>query len=104
MKSTAVLINIARAQVVQEEPLYRALAERRIAGATLDVWYEYPTPGALEAAPSRFPFWELENVHCTAHSSAWTRELFERRYAFIAENLDRLRRGQPLQNVIYTAP
>ena len=104
MKPTAVLINIARAQVVQEEPLYRALADHRLGGATLDVWYDYPAPDKAVAYPSSQPFAALENVHCTAHSSAWTQELFERRYAFIANNLARLRRGIPLLNVIFSAP
>src|SRR5262249_43243340 len=42
MKPTARLINVARAEIVDEDALYRALAERRIAGAALDVWYRYP--------------------------------------------------------------
>ncbi len=104
MKSTAVLINIGRAQIVEEEALYQALAQRRLAGATLDVWYDYPAPDRPDAHPSRFPFAQLDNVHCTAHSSAWTRELFDRRYAFIGANLKRLRHRLPLQNVIFTAP
>jgi len=42
MKPTAVLINVARAEIVDEDALYQALAEQRIAGAALDVWYRYP--------------------------------------------------------------
>jgi phosphoglycerate dehydrogenase-like enzyme len=101
LKPTAVLINIGRAQVVEEEPLYEALASGRLGGATLDVWYDYPAPDRSDARPSRFPFGELSNVHCTAHSSAWTQELFERRYAVIADNLTRLQNGLPLRNVIF---
>jgi phosphoglycerate dehydrogenase-like enzyme len=104
MKPGAVLINIGRAQVVDEEALYGALAAGRLGGATLDVWYEYPVAGRTDSKPSRFPFDKLANVHCTAHSSAWTEELFERRYAVIADNLTRLHRSIPLHNVIFTAP
>jgi phosphoglycerate dehydrogenase-like enzyme len=100
MKRSAVLINIGRAQVVEEEALFRALEAGRLGGATLDVWYQYPTAGDLLARPSRFPFDRLPNVHCTAHSSAWTEEMFERRYAVIADNLTRLHGGKPLRNVI----
>jgi phosphoglycerate dehydrogenase-like enzyme len=101
MKRSAIVINIARAQVIEEEPLFRALEAGRLAGATLDVWYQYPTADAPAPRPSRFPFHRLPNVHCTAHSSAWTEELFARRYAVIADNLHRLRTASPLRNVIH---
>jgi phosphoglycerate dehydrogenase-like enzyme len=104
LRPTAVLINIGRAQVVAEEPLYLALESKALAGATLDVWYDYPTPERPDARPARFAFQKLVNVHCTAHSCAWTEGLFERRYAAIAGNLRRLRLGEPLQNIIFTAP
>ena len=42
MKSTALLINVGRAQLCHEEALYNALKDNRIAGAALDVWYQYP--------------------------------------------------------------
>src|SRR5882724_11375998 len=42
MKPTALLINVARAEILDEEALYRALVEKRLAGAALDVWYRYP--------------------------------------------------------------
>src|SRR5262249_21240468 len=43
LKPTAILVNVARAEVVEEDALYAALAERRLAGAVLDVWYRYPS-------------------------------------------------------------
>jgi phosphoglycerate dehydrogenase-like enzyme len=102
MKTSAVLINISRAQIVEEKPLYEALFQGRLAGATLDVWYAYPSSESPRVQPAQYPFWELPNVHCTAHTSALTEELYERRYAVIAANLGRLRRGEPLSNVIFT--
>jgi phosphoglycerate dehydrogenase-like enzyme len=104
MKRTASVINIGRAQIIEEESLFRALESRQLAGATLDVWYDYPREGAGDVKPSRFPFYRLPTVHCTAHSSGWSGELFQRRYAVIADNLARLHRSLPLRNVIYTAP
>ena len=71
MKPTAVLINVARAEIIDEDALYRALLERRIAGVALDVWYRYPTdPGPT--LPSRRPFDGLDNVLMTPHVSGWT--------------------------------
>src|SRR5438874_4545454 len=41
-KPTGFLINVSRAEIVDEAALYDALSERSIAGAALDVWYRYP--------------------------------------------------------------
>jgi phosphoglycerate dehydrogenase-like enzyme len=100
MKSTAVLINVSRGPIVDEEALFTALSEGAIGGATLDVWYQYPSPGNPAPQPSRFAFEKLPHVHCTVHSCAWTEEMFEQRFALIADNLERLRDGRPLLNVI----
>jgi phosphoglycerate dehydrogenase-like enzyme len=68
MKPTAFLVNVARAQIVDEAALYEALAQRSIAGAALDVWYRYPRePGPT--APASLPFHELPNVLMTPHVS-----------------------------------
>jgi phosphoglycerate dehydrogenase-like enzyme len=99
-KPHLVVINVARAAVLDEAALYLALRDRIIAGAVLDVWYAYPTAAQPAARPSRFPFHELANVIMTPHCSAWTDGLIERRWRFIASNLDRLARGEPLQNVV----
>lgn len=100
MKPSGVLINVSRAPIVDEEALYEALSRRVIAGAFLDVWYGYPTAADDQVPPSRFHFEELPNAFCTPHSSAWTGSLPERRYAFIAQNIARLRSGEPLLNVV----
>jgi phosphoglycerate dehydrogenase-like enzyme len=54
LRPTAILVNVSRAQIVDEDALYDALAARRIAGAALDVWYRYPSaPGpGLSGAPA----------------------------------------------------
>jgi phosphoglycerate dehydrogenase-like enzyme len=100
MKRDAVLINISRAEIVKEEALFAALTGRTIGGAVLDVWYGYPTGADDQVEPSRLPFHALPNAICTPHSCAWTSELPERRYAFIARNLERLASGEPLLNVV----
>ena len=78
MKPTAFLINVARAEIIDEDALYEALAQRSIAGAALDVWYRYPSkPG--RAAPATRPFHELSNVLMTPHVAGWTDGMLDAR-------------------------
>jgi phosphoglycerate dehydrogenase-like enzyme len=99
MKPTAVVVNVSRAEIVDEDALYEALVERRIAAAALDVWYRYPAaPGATR--PSRRPFHELPNVLMTPHVSGWTDGMMDARAKVIAENIERTARGEPPMNLI----
>ena len=100
MRENAVLINVARGQLVDERALFEALQARTIAGAILDTWYHYPTPENPNPAPSRFPFHELSNVYMTPHSSAWTTQMLSRRWGTIADNIDRVVRGEIPHNVV----
>jgi phosphoglycerate dehydrogenase-like enzyme len=102
MKPTAVLINVARAEIVDEEALYRALARRTIAGAALDVWYRYPA-GAGRTLTAREAFHELPNVLMTPHVSGWTEGMLEARAKLIAANVRRAARGEPPLNLIPSA-
>jgi phosphoglycerate dehydrogenase-like enzyme len=99
MKPTAVVINVARAEIIDEEALYQALAELRIAGAGLDVWYRYPT-GAGPTRAARLPFHELPNVLMTPHVAGWTDGMLDSRAKLIAENIRRTAGGQPPLNLI----
>ena len=99
MKPTAVLVNVARALVVDEDALYRALSRGTIGGAALDVWYRYPT-GGEPTFPSRHPFHELPNVLVTPHVSGWTEGTMEGRAVLVAENIGRVARGEPVANLI----
>jgi phosphoglycerate dehydrogenase-like enzyme len=101
MKPTAVLVNVSRAEIVDESALYHALAERRIAAAALDVWYRYPTEAA-PMLPAHQPFHELPNVLLTPHVSGWTAGMLEARARLIAENIARTARGEPPVNRIPT--
>jgi phosphoglycerate dehydrogenase-like enzyme len=102
MKPTATLINVSRAEIVDEGALYRALAARRIAAAALDVWYRYPTEAA-PMPPAHQPFHELPNVLMTPHVSGWTSGMQEARARLIAENIARTARGEAPLNRISTA-
>jgi phosphoglycerate dehydrogenase-like enzyme len=99
MRPNAILVNVARAEIVDEEALFQALAARRIAGAALDVWYRYPKePGPT--LPARRPFHELDNVLMTPHVSGWTEGMLEARATLIARNIERTARGEPPLNLI----
>ena len=99
MKPGAILVNISRADVIDEDALYTALRERRIAAAALDVWYRYPTDSG-PTLPSRRPFHELPNVLMTPHVSGWTDGTLEARAKVIAENIRRVTLGEPPLNLV----
>jgi phosphoglycerate dehydrogenase-like enzyme len=95
------LANVARGGIVQEQPLYEALRERRIAGAALDVWWSYPRSRHGTAEPSAYPFHELDNVVMTPHVSGRSEGTRVGRAAFVVEQLVRLAEGRPLKNVLH---
>ena len=99
MKRTAVLVNVARAEIVDERALYEALARRTIAAAALDVWYCYPTD-ASPTRPARLPFHELPNVLMTPHVSGWTEGMLRARVRLIADNIRRVARGEAPNNLV----
>ena len=93
MRSDAILINIARGDVVDQAALVDALRAGTIAGAGLDV----ATPEPLPAAD---PLWELPNVILTPHISGYLRGYFPGVLAIFADNLARFVAGTPLHNVV----
>jgi phosphoglycerate dehydrogenase-like enzyme len=92
--------NIARGAVVEERALYQALREGRIAGAALDVWWNYPETRSAKAQPSAYPFDELDNVVMTPHVSGRSEGTRRGRTALVVEQLVRLAEGRPLENVL----
>ncbi|MFF2243853.1 2-hydroxyacid dehydrogenase [Arthrobacter sp. NPDC058130] len=93
------LVNVARGPVADETALYEALKDRRIGGAAVDVWYQYPGQDG-RGEPAALPFGRLDNVIMTPHSSGVTAETFRGRAQEIAENITRLSANQPLKNVV----
>jgi D-2-hydroxyacid dehydrogenase (NADP+) len=93
MKPTAVIVNIARGAVIDEEALIVALKEGRIAGAALDVFEREPLP-------PESPLWSLPNVLLTPHISGGTPVYMERAVDLFCDNLRRHLAGKPLRNVV----
>ncbi len=102
MKSDAVLINVSRGGVVEEQALYNALKSKKIGGAIIDVWYNYNQPGEAEVWPSNLPFESLDNVLLSAHECCWTEQLLQRRWQVVADNVRHAMNGEPIQNVVFT--
>lgn len=100
LKPHAILVNVARAEIIEEAALFEALRERWFAAAALDVWYRYPAHAEERLHGSQYPFHELPNVLATPHSSAWTAAMIARRARQMAANLDRFARGEPIERVV----
>ncbi|MEM1574706.1 MAG: D-glycerate dehydrogenase [Nitrososphaerota archaeon] len=83
MKKSAFLINIARGPIVDHEALIKALKERRIAGAGLDVFYQEPLP-------IDDPLLDLDNVILTPHIASNTIECRKRMSITVAEEVLRV--------------
>ncbi|GAB4520882.1 MAG: D-2-hydroxyacid dehydrogenase [Anaerolineae bacterium] len=93
MKPSAVLVNVARGAVIDEQALISALAAEVIAGAALDVFEEEPLPNTS-------PLWNLDNVIISPHISGNSNRYHEKAAALFAENLKRYVENRPLLNVV----
>ncbi|MCH4889453.1 dihydrofolate reductase [Acidaminobacter sp. JC074] len=93
MDENAVLINIARGEVVDEPYLVEVLREKKIKAAALDVFYEEPLP-------KEHPLWDLDNVVITCHNSWISEKRNSRRFDLIKKNLIKYQNKEQLLNVI----
>lgn len=87
MKDGVILINTARAAIVEEQPFLEALRTRKIAMAGLDVYWEEPLP-------AHHPLKQLPNVVMTPHIGYVTEETMVARYRGILEKLAAYRAGK----------
>ena len=95
-----ILVNVARGPVVQERPLYDALRDGVIAGAAIDVWWQYPKAGATQFRPSSEPFWELANIVLTPHTSGLSESMQRGRWELCVRQLRAFADGRALENVV----
>ncbi|UFN47874.1 2-hydroxyacid dehydrogenase [Roseomonas sp. OT10] len=93
----ALVVNVARGPVIDEQALYDALAAGRVQAA-IDTWYRYPSAPEPAPLPAALPFHTLPNLVMTPHMSGWTDGTIRRRQRAMADNVNRLRRGEPLVN------
>jgi phosphoglycerate dehydrogenase-like enzyme len=93
IKPGALLVNIARGKLVDDEAVIEALRDGRLGGAALDVFTQEPLPASS-------PYWDLPNVIITPHTSGAMRDYWTPLVALFAENLRRFEDGEPLLNVV----
>ena len=93
IKRGALLVNIARGKLVDDDAVIAALRDGRLGGAALDVFSEEPLD------PSS-PYWELPNVIVTPHTSGAMQDYWTPLVALFADNLRRFERGESLRNVV----
>jgi phosphoglycerate dehydrogenase-like enzyme len=93
MKRGAVVINVARGQLIDEAALASALHSRHLGGAVLDVFTEEPLPAAS-------PFWSLPNVILTPHTSGFRADHWDAVIELFEDQLRRFLDGRPLLNQV----
>lgn len=97
MKPTAFLINVARGRVIDRDALRAALAERRLAGAGLDVFWDEPID-------PNDPLLAMPNVVATPHVANMTMETIETIAQAAADNIRRVQEGLPPMHQILKSP
>lgn len=93
MQSHAVLVNVTRGPIMDEEALIEALETGAIGGAGLDVVPEEPMP-------DDHPLWRFDNVVITPHSAGGSPRRVDRSVDLFCDNLTRLLGGESLTSVI----
>ena len=93
MKADAVLVNVSRGGLVDEDALASALREGRLGGAALDVFRREPL-----AADD--PLWAVPNLLITPHTAGFRRDHWDAATALFRDNLRRFELGEPLLNVV----
>ena len=93
LKPGALLINIGRGSLIDDQALIAALQDGRLGGAALDVF----TPEPLDPAS---PYWDMPNVIVTPHIAGAMEDYWTPLVRLFAENLRRFDAGEPLLNVV----
>jgi glyoxylate/hydroxypyruvate reductase len=91
MRDGAIVVNIGRGGVIDEQALIEALQSGKLAGAALDVFTDEPLPESS-------PLWGLENVIVSPHTAALSWHENERIIELFADNLARYLQGDELRS------
>jgi len=98
MKPEAILVNVGRAAIVEEQALYEHLRDHPDFCAGLDAWWHEPGPGS--AFSTEYPFFDLPNMIGSPHNSGVTDGALQVGVRMAAENVRRFLRGQAVIGVV----
>ncbi len=98
MKRDAILVNVARGAIVDEEALYRHLQTHPDFMAGIDAWWD--EPHGREPFRTKFPFFDLPNVLGSPHNSALVPGFELGATQLALENVERYLRGQTVRGVV----
>ncbi len=93
MKASAIVMNVGRGPVIDEAAIIKALEEKQIRGAALDVF-------EVEPLPKESPLWGMDNVLISYHTADHTKDWLDDAVSLFLEQFKRWRNGQPLKNVV----
>jgi phosphoglycerate dehydrogenase-like enzyme len=92
----AVLVNVARAAIVDQRALMQGLQSGQLGGAVLDVFEKEPLDPAS-------PLWSMRNVVITPHSSGFRSTHWRDVTALYVDNMHRYLTGEPLRHLVDAA-
>lgn len=93
MKPTAIIVNIARGRLIDDEALISAVNEGRVLGAGLDAFRREPLP-------AESPYWDMPDVLMSPHTASFAGDYWEPVVDLFLENVRRFKAGEPLLNVV----
>jgi phosphoglycerate dehydrogenase-like enzyme len=93
MKKEAVLINVGRGEVVDQDALIQALQQGNLRGVGLDVMVPEPLP-------KESPLWYMDNVFITPHNAPSSPFMMSRLYDLVEDNINRFLDQKPLKNTV----
>jgi phosphoglycerate dehydrogenase-like enzyme len=93
LEGGAILVNVARAAIVDQGAMLAALKDGRLGGAVLDVFEQEPLDESS-------PLWDMRNVILTPHSSGFRATHWDEVIELFSANLRRFVSGEPLEHVV----